>query len=459
MEKMLRTVLERVTPSDLEIRRQHEFAGKIIARIMKLKGRHVAAEMAGSNSRNTHLAGDHDLDIFVFYPETLPRPEFEKEGLRIGLGVFRGHKWEKAYSEHPYIRGNIEGFDVEIVPAYRVTHAEDLKSAVDRSIFHNEYMKQNMQHGQEGEIRLLKQFMKGVKCYGADQGANSFPGYVAELLTLKYGTFMACIDAAAKWEKGQAVDLENYYPPTEARKKFGSHLIVVDPVDRERNVAAALSLNQYARFIAACRAFIKRPSMNFFFPKPHAPWPSPKLLKFLQNTELVAVMLGYPLGVVEDVMWGQFRRFAKRLATIAGQNGFCVKRTAEWLEHQKHLVALLEVESIEIQKVKIVRGPEAFYAEHSEAFLKAHPKPLSGPRIEDGRWVIETGREYTNLEKLIAAQLPGLGRTERAGMRKALRQGARIMEEKDIVALYRKNRGFSQFLTGYLKGKEEFLDN
>lgn len=373
------------------------------------------------------------------------------------MEIFRGHRWEKAYSEHPYIRGTIDGFDVEIVPAYKVTHAENLRSAVDRSIFHNEYMKQNMPPGQEGEIRLLKQFMKGVKCYGADLSANSFPGYVAELFILKYGTFRGCVQAAAKWAREEVVDLKGYYSTEEARKKFGSHLIVVDPVDRRRNVAAALSLNQCCRFIAACRAFLKKPSKDFFFPEAHKPLAAPKLRKFLQNTELVAVMLGYPKGIVEDVMWGQFRRFVKKLATIAQQNGFTVKRTAQWLEHQKHIVALLEVESIEIQKVKIVRGPEVFYSGHSEAFLKAHPRPLSGPRIEDGRWVIEEEREFTDIEELLAAQLPKLGKTEREGMRKALKQRARIMEEKDIVALYSKNKGFQQFLTAYLKGKEEFL--
>jgi len=32
------------------------------------------------------------------------------------------------------------------------------------------------------------------------------------------------------------------------------------------------------------------------------------------------------------------------------------------------------------------------------------------------------------------------------------------MGEKEIAALYSENRGFQQFLTAYLKGKEEFLD-
>ncbi len=457
MEKILRAALQKITPTKEQAREQHLFAQKIIGKIAQAKGRHIGAEMVGSNSRGTHLAGDHDLDIFVFYPENLPRAEFEKEGLAIGMKIFKGHGWEKAYSEHPYIRGKISGFDVEIVPAYRVSHAENLKSSVDRSVFHNEYMKQNMQPGQEGEIRLLKQFMKGVKCYGADLSANSFPGYVAELLILKYGTFKACIEAASKWEKGEVVDIENYYAPQDAKKKFDSHLIVVDPVDRGRNVAAALSLNQYARFIAGCREFLRKPRMEFFFPKSHKVWNAGQLKKFLANTGLRAIMLGYPKGGLEDVMWGQLKRFSKKLETIAEQNDFTVKRSAQWLDHKNHLVILLEAESTALEKAKVVKGPEVFYPEHSKAFISAHKKPLSGPRIEEGRWIIEIERKHTRLEALLKEQLEKLSKTERKGIRQALKKRASIMDGKEIAALYSKNAGFAQFLTGYLKGKEEFL--
>ena len=458
MEKLLELVLEKITPAEKEIAEEKKFASGIAEKIRGMEGRHESAEIVGSIARNTHLRGDRDIDIFVLFPQSVSRAEFEREGLRIGKAVFKGHKWEKAYSEHPYIRGVIKGFKVEVVPAYRILHAELLQSAVDRSVFHNSFILENLPKNGEKDVRLLKQFMKGVKCYGADLSSNGFPGYVAELLVIEYGSFRKCIEAVAQWRKGQAIDVEKHYKDGEAGKFFGSHLIVVDPVDKKRNVAAALSLNQYARFIAAGRAFLKKPSMNFFFPKKHEALPKAKLGKFLKKTELAAVRMGYPPKVVEDVMWGQLRRFSKKVSALAEKEDFTVKRGAEWLEEGKMLIVLLEVESPNLQKVKIVRGPEATDTKNSEAFLKAHARPFSGPRIEEGRWVVEVERKNTELNVFLKGMLKMFRKQEREGIRKALKLGAKIMGEKEIAALYSENRGFQQFLTAYLKGKEEFLD-
>ncbi|MBI4210493.1 MAG: CCA tRNA nucleotidyltransferase [Candidatus Diapherotrites archaeon] len=457
MEKILDKVIWKITPTREEIVREKKFAEKIIGAIGSVRGKHLRAELVGSMARNTHLRGDNDLDIFVFFPENLSREEFEKEGLHTAMSVFRGHKWEKAYSEHPYIRGKINGFEVEIVPAYDVASAENLKSAVDRSAFHNKYLLREMKPGHEREIRLLKQFMKGVKCYGADLSTNSFPGYVAEILVLKYGSFANTLKAASGWKPGEVVDVEGHLGAEEARGKFGSHFVVIDPVDRNRNVAAALSQNQYARFIAAARAFLQKPSMNFFFPKPHRAWSVEKLKRFLRKTELVAIATGYPKGIVEDIMWGQLRRVGRKMAAMCEAQGFAVKRSAEWLEHARHMFILLEVESTQLQKAKILRGPEATDRMNSEAFLRAHPNPLSGPRIENSRWVLEVERKYTHVEPFIKDALKKLKTEEKGGIRKALNKRAKIMHENEIIALYRKNAGFRQFLTGYLKGEEEFL--
>ncbi len=458
MDKILKKVLQRITPTRAEAQKELAFAEKTIKKIGLMKGGHVRAELVGSIARGTHLRGDNDLDIFVFYPEHMERSEFERAGLAAGKAVFRGHKYEKAYSEHPYLRGKIGGYEVEIVPAYDIKSAEGRKSAVDRSSLHNKYLIAHYKEGQRSEARLLKQFMKGVKCYGADLSANGFPGYVAEQLIIKYGNFIGAVKAAADWKHGEVVDTEGYWEPEDARKKFNSHFILVDPVDRNRNVAAALSANQCTRFIAACRAFAKRPSTSFFFPKPHKAWSRAKLLAFLKKTELVAAELGYPKGIVEDVVWGQLRRFGRKIAGFCRGADFIVKRSDEWLEHGKRMVILLEVESTELQKAKILRGPEATDKANSEAFIKAHPKPLAGPRIEDGRWVLEVERTDTNLEKFLQKVLGRMKREEKGGIRTALKKRAKVLGEKGIAALYAKSKGFRQFLTGYLKGEEGFLD-
>ena len=80
--------------------------------------------------------------------------------------------------------------------------------------------------------------------------------------------FFDCVKASAVWKNGEVIDIEKYYSePSEAKKKFNHHLNLVDPTDKNRNVAAAVSYNQFARFIAACRKFLEKPNEKFFFPK------------------------------------------------------------------------------------------------------------------------------------------------------------------------------------------------
>ncbi|HLC79979.1 MAG TPA: CCA tRNA nucleotidyltransferase [archaeon] len=458
MEKILKTVLKKITPTQKEISEQKKFAQLIISRIMKIPGKHQKAELVGSIGRSTHLAGDNDIDIFVFFPEELSREEFEKEGIRIGKAIFKGENWETAYSEHPYIRGTIGKYDVEIVPAYNVLDPKNMKSAVDRSPFHNQYIISQMISGQEQQVRLLKQFMKGIKCYGADLSSNGFPGYVAEILILKYGNFEKCIQEAAQWKEKQVVDLANYYTKEGAEHKFNTHFVVVDPVDKNRNVAAALSLNQYARFIAAARAFLEKPSFNFFFPKNHKPWSTAALKKFLKKTELTAIHLGYPKGAVEDVMWGSLRRLGAKIATQTQGAGFIVKRSSQWLEHPKHMAIILELESTKLNSVKVITGPSVMDSNNSMSFIKSHPHPLSGPRIENGRWVLEIEREHTQISQFLTHLFKKLKKEEKELIKKAISQRFQILNEKSIIGLYKKNKNFSSFLTAYLKGKEEFLE-
>ena len=97
-KKLLEDVLKKITPGRQERKKQEMLAEKIIENIKKTSGSHVDVMLCGSNARDTHLKGDNDLDIFVLFPEKLERQEFEKEGLRIGKKVFRGHTWEKAFS-------------------------------------------------------------------------------------------------------------------------------------------------------------------------------------------------------------------------------------------------------------------------------------------------------------------------------------------------------------------------
>ena len=159
----------------------------------------------------------------------------------------------------------------------------------------------------------MKQILKGIKAEGADLKVSSVPGYVTELLILKYGSFEKTINAISKWRTEEVIDLENYLNEKTARERFEGPLIIVDPVDENRNVAAALSINQYARIIAASRIFLKKPSLKFFFGKKSKPLAISKVKKLVEKEGLIVVEIGYPKKELSDVLWGQIRILSKKI--------------------------------------------------------------------------------------------------------------------------------------------------
>lgn len=260
IKKIKETVLKQSKPSKEILDEERRIIERLKKRIKAIEGKHVDVIVAGSVARNTHLKGDRDIDVFVLFPESLPREEFVKEGIRIAKECLKGHKWEEAYAEHPYIKAIVKGFDVEIVPSYKIKDTKHLKSSVDRTPFHNSYLMKNLKEKQKDEVRILKKFLKGIDLYGADLKTRGFSGYLCELLILNYGNFESLLANASKWPEKTAIDIEGHYKKKDNLfKRFNSGFIVIDPTDRERNVAAALSHEKLERFMLASSFFLKKP--------------------------------------------------------------------------------------------------------------------------------------------------------------------------------------------------------
>ncbi len=344
------------------------------------------------------------------------------------------------------------------MPSYKVSKAELKQSSVDRSPFHNRYLKTRLVGKKKDETRLLRQFFKGIKAYGADIKASSIPGYVVELLILEYGSFSKAVKEISKWKKGQVIDLESHWKKGEAGRLFsGTPLIVIDPVDKNRNVAAALSLNQFSRIVAAARAFEKKPGIAFFFGKKEKPWPVKKLKAMLQSKELVAIRIGFPKKALPDTVWGQIQRFARKTEKQLGLNDFKVVRSEAWTDEADSIILVFEVESRILQKSVVKQGPFVTDEGNGRAFLEAHKRLIAGPRIEEGRWIIEIARKHTNIEKFLREFLKKQKLVEKGELKKALNKSFRILGEENISELFKKNKKFAEFLTTYLKGQEEFI--
>ncbi|MDF1534713.1 MAG: CCA tRNA nucleotidyltransferase, partial [Methanosarcinaceae archaeon] len=286
----------------------------------------VSAKLVGSAARGTWISGTHDLDIFITFPEETSREELEEFGLSIAREIAKdAERSEERYAEHPYINMRYRDFDVDLVPCFRVSSADKIKSAVDRTPFHNEFIQQNI-NGLEDDVLLLKQLMRGGGVYGSELRTQGFSGYLTELLVIHYGSFGKVLDSACNWKPKLVIDIKEH-----SSLKHPDPLVVVDPTDPKRNVAAALSLDNFSRFIDISRSFIQDPTEEMFFPPPALELTDHEFIERLnmRKSAIVAVVFKTP-DVVDDILYPQLYKMEQATAALLEDYDFTIIKTGSW---------------------------------------------------------------------------------------------------------------------------------
>ena len=431
-------MLCRVRPSPAEKERLCVISKEIIAEIERLaeeRGMTLEVMLVGSAARGTWLAQDHDLDIFLGVPEK------GDLGEAMNLARLAAPEHEERYAEHPYVHARMDGFEVDLVPCYLVDDASQLKSAVDRTPFHNRYVVSRIA-GLEDEVLLLKQFLKGIGVYGSELKTGGFSGYLAELLVILYRSFPAVLRAASLWRPKALLELEG-----KGTKLHDEPLTVVDPVDPNRNVAAALTLDKMLLFSAAARSFLARPRLDFFFPPEHEPFSDEKVQSRMDARGTMPIILQFQApDVVEDVLYPQLRKAEESIQALLTRNGFLILRS-DVLAYRDRAVMLFEMEVWELSRACCRAGPPVWEEEHAARFLAAHPHPLAGPYVREGKVVVEESRKYTRAQDLLAAELEGLSLGKH--LSGAIRRGHTIYAGQEILKI--RDREFRIFLAQYLE--------
>ena len=384
-------VHERIDPDDEERRRLDDAASRLAERTRgALASLPVEADvlLVGSTARGTWISGDRDIDLFVRFPTSLDRADLERYGLQVGHEALPDGREE--YAEHPYVTGEFEGFDVDLVPCYGVASAAGIRSAVDRTPFHNEYLLARLDDDLVADVRLFKQFLKGIGAYGSDLRTEGFSGYLTELLVLEYGGFRETIGAAADWHPPVRLDPEDH-----GTRAFDDPLVVIDPTDPERNVAAVLSAENVARLQHYARELLADPLEALFFPDSPAPLSPADVREQLdrRGTTPVAVRFDAP-DAVEDELYPQLRKSLGGMADELDRRGFDVLRAAAFADESAVLFAELEVST----RPDVARhdGPPVHVREHATGFYEKYAgTDAYGPFIDGNRYVVERDREFT----------------------------------------------------------------
>ncbi len=266
-------VLATIKPTPQEQRTSKE-STIVFLKSLNSKLKDARAILGGSGAKDTWLSGNHDVDVFVLF-------EYKKYSSRslelsdvlqpVLKKTFPGIKLHRLHGSRDYFQLQYKSLNLEVIPILKITKAQQAKNITDVSPLHSIWVNKHTKKLKD-EIRITKQFMKAHNLYGAESHIMGFSGYVVEILIAHYGSFEKLLHASQRWTLKQVIDAGKHYPKKDAlfhlnQSKTQSPLIVIDPVDKQRNAAAALSLEKFVLFQKVARSYLQKPSLDFFVKK------------------------------------------------------------------------------------------------------------------------------------------------------------------------------------------------
>jgi tRNA nucleotidyltransferase (CCA-adding enzyme) len=394
LEEVLREAYKLAVLSEKEVREVTETARSakaLVADIVSSAGISAEVDVYGSSARLTWIPGHPDVDVFVVLENKDVKPESVVRALSEGL-TSRGIKWRLRYAQHPFITLSAGWCEVDVVPCYKINPGERPITAADRSPLHHKFLAERLNDELRRDIRLLKIFMRTVGVYGAEIKVEGFSGYLAELLVTYYGSFLEVLKAAALWRPYRVrIDPSG----RSAAEKFKAPLVVVDPVDPDRNAAAAVSLASMSTFILASRRFLKRPSLSYFLPRQgHA----------VRHLSVVEVIFPYP-GEPPDIVWGKYKRAGRALREQLRECGFRVYRWGVESDEKTHVSLVYVVDQTELPPFVLHRGPPV-YSDDVDKFIEKYvAEDVVGPFVDGVRVYVIKRRRYVSVMECISGKL------------------------------------------------------
>ncbi len=388
-----------------------ELAFTLVQKEIKKFPEVTGLEFGGSFAKGTWLSKDADIDIFIRFKKSTSEEKFEKISKKIGFESLKKYSPYVRYSEHPYVEAKIRNTKINIVPFYDVKIGQ-WKSAADRSPFHTKFMKKSLTSKMRNEVRILKTFFKSNEIYGAEIAKQGFSGYVSEVLVIRFGSFENVIKSISKIKENQIIG--------KTSKKFKTSIVIIDPIDNNRNLAAAISDESLGKFILASLAFKEKPALKFFNNK--------KLIISKKHWEnLLVIKFNFKIRS-PDIIWGQIKRATSSLSTQLELGGFNVLRSKPYTDQQKEVYLFFLLESVKIPKIYPKNGPEFFRVNSSKSFISKNLVKTELMWIGDNRKIISLEkRKHTETIKFMTEFLKkNLGTYIPKGLQSDFKRGFKV---------------------------------
>jgi len=457
LEGVLEAARRIAVPTEYEERRLRTVAERVLRAVEEafrgVEG-HVRTTLEGSAAKGTWIRSRPEVDVFVHFSPGVGRELLEKMVVERGSRALEdiGASWRLRYADHPYVEGFLGDVTVNVVGCYATEPGKWL-SPVDRTPYHTRYVLSRLDDRLRTEIRLAKAFMRGIGVYGAELRISGFSGYLTELLVLRFNGFLELLRDGSGWRPGKAIDMTGTFTEEELRALFpNSPLIVTDPVDRNRNVASAVSLTRFSEFVLASRLFLSSPSLSFFDPRP----PSRGDVRPLLGC-LMAVRLRDLPSLPADTLWGEVLKFCRSVERRLQKEGFVVRRWAAESNGDEVLL-LFDIESLELPPLELRVGPPV-WLRNAEDFVGEHLRDqltVAGPWVSGERLYVLKRRALRSARDLLLRWIERGEVSVPKDVAPSIRS-AEVFEVTEERLRELRESGYSAFLDAFIDGRPPFL--
>lgn len=399
MNKILKEIIKEITPDKSIYKEVDETLKKINNEIKKRKIK-AKAVAGGSIAKGTFLKYAYDVDIFVKFDL-----KYKKKNISEMLRkILKDFKATLVYGSRNYYQIKNK-FNYEVVPVLDIKKPENAVNVTDMSPFHAIWAKRVLKKKTKfvDEIRLAKHFCKANNIYGAESYIRGFSGHVLDILVIYYNGFINLLKNSKKWKEKQVVDFYNYHKGKalfNLNKSKISSLIVIDPIDPNRNAAAALSKEKLEEFRTLAKNFLKKPSKKFFEKKEIT---KAILQKMAKEKKLLVFDVESKKGK-EDIIGAKLFKALNYIERNLVKNDFNVIDYGwDWDKKTKAIFYFI-LEKDKLPKKKTWEGPPLREKEHVKKFKRKYKNTYT----KKNKIYTRIDRKYSEAKKLIR----GLSKSE-----------------------------------------------
>ena len=386
LKKLFKQILKDIKPTQKEISDVNEYSNELMARLKEVAPKDVEIILAGSLARGTQVRGKSDIDIFLLFPRNLEERKMEAKAISLAKRIVRnefGEYYEINYAEHPYLKliNKRRSLNADIVPAFKINDADEMATSVDRTQLHNVFVLKNLDAKQKDDVRIIKYLLQRHNIYGAESSRHAFSGYLCELLVCYYGSAENVLKAFSEAKIPIYINLykkdADASAAAEASRHFNAPLIVIDPTDKNRNVAASVSIESLSRLILISRNLLANPAKKEFYGPMYSdedPVKSIEEFRRAKGASIQAMCFKLP-KISEDTLWPQLEKLRGRIVRELEQSGFGIALSFSRIEYGKGVIVFLPAYD-RLNTIKRI-GPDVTIIGAAEKFARAHGSALS----------------------------------------------------------------------------------